>query len=172
MGQLKLSQLRKIISEEIKKSLHEAEEKQLKENGEDSLDAQIDRYLVSYESESKSVKKEGKDFRMFLRRYLSEAEEPKPEDKKLSEDDIDVAVFVDSVMRLIDNYDSLLEVRNTILRRAVNFLVKGYEPEVALAFKDLLQDRFGVEIGKTHTESEDDAQERPIADRAGPALSA
>jgi len=173
MASLKMVQLRKLISEEIKKSLLEVGEKEATEDGEDSLDKQIDRYFADYESESKVSKTEGKDFRMMVRRFLLEAEEDEKTDKaesppdKLKTEDIDVESFLDSVMRLVDNYDALLEVRNTILRRAVNFLVKGYEPAVAEAFKESLLDVYGMEIGKSKSEVEDDKFEAPAADRAG-----
>jgi len=170
MSSLKLNQLRKLIAEEVKRSLSEVAEKQ--EDGEDSLDSQIDRYLSDYESESRVSKMEGKDFRMMVRRFLSEAEddEEKKDEKepeKLKAEDIDVENFLGSVMRLVDNYDALLEVRNTILRRAVNFLVKGYEPAVAEAFKDNLLDVYGMELGKSKSEVEDDEFQAPAADRAG-----
>lgn len=173
---LKVSQLRKLIVEETKKVLNEVGEKEKKEKGEDSLDAQVDKYLLDFESDSKSVKKEGRDFRVMVRNFLLEADEDKKdkkdEDKKLTAEDIDVENFVDGVIRLIDNYDSLLEIQNTILRRAVNFLVEGYEPDVAEAFKDDISDRHGIEIGKTKSEVEDDQYRTPTADRAGPGLGA
>lgn len=170
MSSLKLNQLRKLIAEEVKRNLSEVAEKQ--EDGEDSLDSQVDRYLSDYESESRVSKMEGKDFRMMVRRFLSEAEgdEEKKDEKepeKLKAEDIDVESFLDSVMRLVDNYDALLEVRNTILRRAVNFLVKGYEPAVAEAFKENLLDVYGMELGKSKSEVEDDEFQAPTADRAG-----
>lgn len=150
--------------------ISEADMTSKKEDGEDSLDNQIDKYLVDYEVEAKVSKNEGKDFRMMVRRFLSEAEEDESEDEKkdkLKTEDIDVESFVNSVMRLVDNYDSLLEVRNTILRRAVNFLVEGYEPDVAQSFKDLLLDSYGLEIGKSKSEVEDEEFQAPAADRAG-----
>jgi len=174
MSRLTVDQLRRLIAEEIQKSLLEVGEKDKKEEGEDSLDAQVDRYLADYEAESKSAKTEGKDFRMMVRRFLSEAEgdeEKKEEEpKKLTIEDLDVENFVNSVMRLIDNYDSLLEVRNTILRRAVNFLIEGYTPDVAEAFKENLMEFHGMEIGKSKAEVEDEEYEAPTADRAGPSL--
>ena len=170
MSSLKLNQLRKLIAEEVKRNLSEVAEKQ--EDGEDSLDSQVDRYLSDYESESRVSKMEGKDFRMMVRRFLSEAEgdEEKKDEKepeKLKAEDIDVESFLGSVMRLVDNYDALLEVRNTILRRAVNFLVKGYEPAVGEAFKENLLDVYGMELGKSKSEVEDDEFQAPTADRAG-----
>ena len=185
---IKLSDLRGLIAEEMRKVLSEAEKVE-EEDGEDSLDSQIDNYFADYEAEGKNAKNEGLDFRRFMRRFLNEAEEeeekseeePKedeaesgeeeakePEEpKKLTSEDLDVDSFVDSVVRLVDNYDSLLEVRNTILRRAVNFLLKSYQPDVADAFKESLMDRHGLEVGKSKYEHEADEFQAPPADRAG-----
>jgi hypothetical protein len=182
---MKLSQLRQLILVETRRALREQLGQDEAEKGEDSLDAQVDKYLIDYEKESKASKTEGKDFRSFVRRFLTEAEddekkddedkgddeekgaEEKKETKKLSSDDIDVDVFVDSVMRLVDNYDNLLEVRDTVLRRAVNFLLKSYEKDVVDAFKEDLIERYDVEIGKSKFETDDDKFQAPPADRAG-----
>ena len=180
MTSLKIKDLRNLIAEEIKKSLFEVGEKDKQEDGEDSIDRQIDRYLINYESESKLAKAEGKDFRMTLRRFLLEAEEATEDEsadslppiKKLKYEDIDIKNFLNSVMRLVDNYDALLEVRNAILRRAVNFLIKGYDKDVSESFKDDLADTYGIQIGKSKSEVEDDNHQSPVADRAGPSLGA
>ena len=71
-------------------------------------------------------------------------------------------------MRLVDNYDSLLEMRNTILRRATNFLFKNYEKNVAESFKEDLLESYGIEIGKSKSEMDDEYQ-APKAGAAGPA---
>lgn len=163
--------------------LREAEEEKVR--GEDSLDAQIDKYLSSYESEAKNSKNEGLDIRLISRRFLREAEEEEAESdekqddekgaeespeepEKLTAEDIDVSSFASSVMRLVDNYDSLLEVTNTILRRASNHLAKNYEQDVVQTFKDELMETHGVEIGRTDAEAEDEIQ-APKAAAAGPA---
>jgi len=175
---LRMNDLRKIIIEETKKVLLEAEKekKEKEEKGEDSLDSQIDSYFSDYESEGKNSKNEGLDFRSFVRRFLREAEEePKEEESetdqeekaKLTSDDIDIDSFVDNVVRLVDNYDSLLEVRNTILRRAVNFLLKGYEIDVADSFKESLLERHGLEVGQSKYDHESEEFQAPAADRAG-----
>jgi len=170
------SPLRKIVAS----LLREVGEGDKEEEDEDSLDAQVDKFFLDYEKESRSSKMEGRDFRMMTRRFLVEAEEDedktektddeKTETKKLTEDDLDVKNFLNSVMRLVDNYDALLDVRNTILARAVNFLLKGYEPAVATAFKESLMDEYGMEIGKSKSEIEDEDFQVPDADRAGPPL--
>lgn len=161
----------------VQSLLKEAKEDE-KESGEDSLDAQIDKYLANYEAEAKNSKNEALDFRMMTRRFLIEAGEDeeggdkkaekseKPE--KLTAEDLDVNSFVVDVMRLVDNYDNLLEVQNTILRRAANFLVDSYETDVVNAFKEELLDSYGIEIGKSKSEKEDEF-EAPKAGAAGPA---
>ena len=145
------------------------------EEGVDSLDSQIDKLLVNYETEAKTSKNEGLDFRMMTRRFLIEAEgdeeeeKPKGDDiKKLSLDNIDMKSYVSSVMRLVENYDNLLEVRNTILRRAKNYIVKNYEKSSGQSFDDTLQEEHGIEIGKSKYEEEDEFA-APPAGRAGPA---
>lgn len=170
------SKLKKIIQEQVRLVLEEKEKKEV----EDSLDQQVDDLLASYESESKIKKNEGLDFRMMTRRFLSapsktlfEAEEDKKDEedseekKKLTIEDIDIEDFASSVARMIDNYDSLLEVRNTLARRAVNFLIENYEENVVNEFKNVLQDVHDIAIGKSKIEIEDEKFQSPPADRAG-----
>ena len=166
--------------------LREADKEENPEEGVDSLDSQIDKYLSDYEAEAKNAKNENLDFRMLTRRFLIEAgedEESDEEDKgdeeggeeteadkepeKLAAEDINVKSFVTDVMRLVDNYDSLLEVRNTILRRAVNFLAKNYDTDVVDGFNSELLETYGVEIGKSQKDEEEDHQ-APSAAEAGP----
>ena len=80
-------------------------------------------------------------------------------------EDLDVAVFADSVVRLIDNYDSLLEVKDTIAKRAIKFLEKNYEPDVADKFKIVLEDEYDIYVGKTPL-SDLEKYPAPPADRA------
>lgn len=149
------------------------ESKPESEPGEDSLDDQVDRYLTDYEGEATRVKKEGLDFRSMTRRILSEKDEDEKKaaaaPEKLTLDDIDVKSYVTDVVRLVDNYDALLEVRNTILRRAVNRLLKNYQPDVAASFKEELLESYGMEIGMSQSEKEDSIERQaPKAAAAGP----
>jgi hypothetical protein len=180
------------LLKELAKSLRRSESRRLVEekepeleDGEDSLDAQVDKYLSSYEAEAKNVQTEGLDFRMMTRRFLIEADEDEDkkededkegvegsEDKgpsKLGVDDIKIVSFVTDVMRLVDNYDNLLEIRNTILRRASNYLAKNYSKDVVETFKEQLLESYGVEIGVTQSEKEDELEfQPPKAAAAGP----
>lgn len=181
--QITKSQLKTLIKE-VRLLLVEENLKDKESSGEDSVDSQIDAYFSQYESEAKNSKNEGHDFRLFMRRFLNEADEDKDDKKdkdkdkdkeesedkkieKLSIDDLDINSFADSVVRLADNYDSLLEMRNTIFRRAISFLVKNYEEDVADAFKESLSERHGLEVGKSKTEADDENFQPPAADRAG-----
>ena len=166
MKRIRLSELRELIKEEMTDpSL----------DGNDSLDAQIDRFLVEYESEAKHSMSEGVDFRSLVRRLLSEGDddeeapdESKQQDLKLGIDSINVDSFSDSVARLIQSYDNLLEVKNTILRRAMKFLTKTYDESVIEKFKSDVRENYGLEIGKSKSDMENDYFRPPPARGAGP----
>jgi flagellar biosynthesis GTPase FlhF len=163
------------VLKSLARLLRESNEDDVEQKGEDSLDSQVDRYFSEYESEAKNVKNEGRDFRMLTRRLLREETEDSDEKEKdeksdvgkLTIDDINIKSFVTDVIRLVDNYDNLLEVKNTILRRAANYLTKNYESDVVSSFKEELLESHGVEIGKTQAEEEDEFQ-APKAGFAGP----
>jgi hypothetical protein len=178
--------LKKIIREQIRNVLFE---EVVKKELQDSIDQQVDDFLISYESDAKVKKNEGFDFRSMTRSFLSttsrnlleaegDEEEEKPTDeagdeakpkekKKLSAEDIDIEEFASNVVRLIDNYDSLLEVRNTLARRAINFLSDNYSLDVVSQFKIVLEDEHDISIGKSNVDKEDDQFPSPVARGAG-----
>lgn len=179
---INVTSLKKLIKEQVRSVLKEEKEERLLE---DSLDQQIDDFFADYESEAKVKKNEGFDFHSMTRRFLTtlneaegeeKSDEEKPEEdkeqgeedkKKLTSEDIDVEEFAGSVVRLIDNYDSLLEVRNTIARRAMNFISKNYDESVVNEFKLVLQDQHDIEVGKSKSEVEDQKFPAPFAARSG-----
>lgn len=167
--------LKSLLSENFRSLL--SEESKVKEEPGDSLDSQVDKFLIDYESEAKRAKNEGLDFRMMVRHLLREEDEEAADDSKDAEDevssasspdDIDMGSYVASVMRLVDNYDNLLEVRNTILRRAKNYIAKNYQKEALEIFDDNLRETYGMEVGETKSEKQDRFQP-PKAGAAGPA---
>lgn len=177
---IRLGDLKRLINESF--LLEEKEEENLEKEQDDSLDTQIDRFLGQYESEAKSVKTEGLNFRSMTRRFLNEAEdedEDKSEDEKddseneepeepekLTLEDIDIASFANDVARLVDNYDSLIEVRNTIVRRAKNFLSETYDIEVLNSFENSMQNDHDISTDKSKYDM-DDEHVAPAAERAG-----
>jgi len=152
--------------------LLEADKNDKKIESEDSLDAQVDKFLISYEKDSKVVKKESFNFRDSMRLMLTEAEEDSDRDKsspeKLPVEDLDMESFVNNVMRLVENYDSLLEIRDTILKRALNFITKNYKKDAQQSFEDTIFEIYGVKIGTSKKDIEDDYYPAPRAGAAGP----
>jgi hypothetical protein len=149
----------------LNKILVEDKEEEEKDIGPDSLDLQVDHYLAEYEKEAKLSKHEGLDQRSMARRFLSNLTEEA--DKKIPIDDFDVNSFATDLVRLIDNYDSLLETRRTITRRAIKFLQKNYEPDVINSLIEILETNFDVYLDKSQYDI-DDEDTAPLADRAGP----
>lgn len=137
----------------------------------DSLDSQVDHYLMTYEKEAKNMKNEGFDFRQIQRRLLEADSDPNANaitaaggtGTSAGQDaGLDVTTFANDVVRLINNYDSLLEVRDTLVKRAVNFLAKGGQSDdVIEQFKEVLRSEHGMEVGKTRGEVEDEYQAPP-----------
>jgi len=158
--------------------LSEADKNDKKVEIEDSLDAQVDKFLISYEKDSKAVKKESFDFRQSMRDMLIEAEEGEEEKsdddnkdepaEKLPAEDLDMEAFVNNVMRLVENYDSLLEVRDTILKRALNFIAKNYKKDAQTSFEDTMLELYGVKIGSSKQDVDDEYFPSPKAGAAGP----
>jgi hypothetical protein len=193
---------------ETRKNLirEEGEKNPFQERGNDSVDIQIDKFFSSFESESKSSKNEGLDWRRVTRRLLEaeddeeanlfgggddeeeggdeeepaddeeagdeegeegdEEEEEPEEPEKLTLEDIDINAFASSVARLVDNYDSLLELRDTITRRAMNFLGKNYDFEVSQKFKQIMSDQFDLGADQTPNGLPDEKFQAPHASRA------
>jgi hypothetical protein len=164
---------------ELARLLRESDEEPKRESGEDSVDDQIDKYLSQYESQAKGESKSkfesvSHDKMAWDWRRLTEADEDKGDDEKKEEgpektklEDINMESFVSDVMRLVENYDSLLEIKNTVLRRAANYLSQNYEGDVLQAFKDQLEESYGIEIGQSESEKDDEIQ-APKAGAAGP----
>lgn len=161
----------------------------------DSLDEQVDKYLAQYESDSKQTDQatqgpsaqqmEALDWRDLVKGVIIEAGQgdkdaqdpgdaaPGADDMmgdddagKLTMEDLDVAKFCDDVVRLIENYDSLLEVKATLMRRARNFLQKNYNDEVLSAYDNVMRDDHGLVPGQDKQSVDDERFPAPPAARA------
>ena len=166
---LKLGDLRRILKEEMNL---EAEHKEKH----DSVDGQIDRFFAKLEGDAVDSVNEVFDWRSATRRLLeaddededdaSDDQPPTPQKKTL--DDIDVDEFSAGIIRLVRNFDNLIETRSTIVRRAVNFLSKTYDDNVKESFLSILRDDEGLSPDQSEREVEQDNFTAPIADRSGP----
>ncbi len=190
-----MSQLRDLLSEQaISRLLNEEDSSISHESGTsgDSIDSQVDRYLGQYEGDAKKADEptidtmESIDWRDLCKGMVlneagqgdkdtgDDADDAAPgadamtgeDDDKLGLESLDVPKFVNDVVRLIENYDSLLEIRSTLLRRATSFLKKTYDDEVIKAFQDVLRDEHGMEAGTDKASLDSERFPAPNADRA------
>lgn len=160
---------------ELARHLREADEAPKKAAGEDSVDNQIDKYLSQYESQAKEDSKSklaSVSYESLTRnwRALTEAEDDEKQDEELEKTklaEINMGSFVSDVMRLVENYESLLEIKNTVLRRAANYISENYEGDALQVFKEALFESYDIEIGQTKSEKEAEIQS-PKAGAAGP----
>jgi len=145
-----------------------------------SLDSQVDRQLIGFEKEAsgKGLHAEGRDgslrgmTRRFLLREADEGDDDVPQVPADVGDDeggaeFDPAAFAGMVARLIENFDTVIDVRQTLARRALGFLQKGRKPEEVDAVKAALADQHGIDTELTDDEREADFQ-APAAAGAGP----
>ena len=176
-----MSEMKSTIKSKILKILQE-------EAGEkypaDSLDAQIDSLLLSYDEESSMDMNEGiiKSLKLILEQEEEEGEEEEEEAEEIeistseeenvpaNEDNvIDMAIFTRNVARLITMYEKLLSVDVTILKRAYNYLESNYGTSKADELRDLLREEYDIELPEeAEKRKEFDFSNRPPADGAGP----
>jgi len=78
--------------------------------------------------------------------------------------DFDVETFATNVARLIDNYETLLDIEQAIYYRAIEILKKNYGDEFVDAFKQIMHDRYRMDFG--------DVRADPVKDQAPLALGA
>ena len=139
-----------------------------------SLDAQVDHYLIEYEKAAGKAKKasaqtEGRDrsrrmTRSFLLREAdedSEVELPADVGGPEARGAVDIESFAGSVARLIENFDSMVEVRKTVLRRAEGFLRKTHSDDDVQRFMDSMRDQHGIDPEKSQYDMESDIDTPP-----------
>jgi hypothetical protein len=61
---------------------------------------------------------------------------------------IDVDHFANRVARIVKNYDSLIDMEQLILKRAVEFLQNHYDEDTNQSFQDALRQMHGLELLK------------------------
>ena len=119
-----------------------------KESLEKSVDDAIEGILVDYEANARKSAELQTESRYSLRRYLlTEAD-----------DKLDVDMFASDVARLVKNYDTLLDMEAIIVNKAIQFLERNYDSDIAEEFVELLDVRHDVSVGE-----DPDELEQPIA---------
>lgn len=120
-----------------------------------SLDSQVDDFFVKLESER--VLQEDADERWITRQFLEAAAD---------EPGFDPHKFAMGVMRLVNNYDTLLDIQDTIVRRAEKYLKDNKGDGVAKEFMDELEEEYSYKPGVSRAMKNFD-YEAPPAVRSG-----
>jgi iron-sulfur cluster repair protein YtfE (RIC family) len=160
--------IRKLILEQMDAEFEEleADEAEDRRIGRDSVDDQIDLFLMRFENESMTPEDQIEQMsesamRLSLVKLLLEqpaeeepageeapaepAEEPEAPEEEAGEaaeeppkPPIDVDAFTKRVARLVMNNDVLLDIKSAIVNRAMNFLFENYDQAHADEMKELL----------------------------------
>jgi len=85
-------------------------------------------------------------------------------------DQFDAENFANSIARLIENYENLLEFHDTLVNRAKNFLSKSYSKSIVTSFEDALREQHGIVVGKSQEDVEDSEYAAPNGGLSGPEL--
>ena len=156
--------IRKIILEEMEAQLDE----KLRLPA-DSVDDQIDALLIKFESESIKTESATRSLSALLFEAPEDDDEEGPSavgseerDQELSAEPIKPPVEIDQftkkVVRLLENYESLLDIKTVIINRARNYLIENYDEAAADALEDTLDTDYGISLNPP-----DNDPARPIA---------
>jgi hypothetical protein len=127
----------------------------------DSVDMQIDKFLLDADPTGQKTQKE---HRRDSSRLLLEAEPPPPPPApagappeggdnvadpnagkpKQPAKKLDLVSFASDIARLVEKSDNLLDVKGAIVRRALNYVSKNYDPKQAKDIAQILENNFGV----------------------------
>ena len=138
-----LSLKRLMLKEEGEKG---AEAVTSRPDSESSVDRQIFKVILDAE---RSAVKAGKDqasitamesVRRGSLRYLIEADET-------NKPPIDVGIFAMEIMRVVKNFDTLLDIPTVIVNRAYEYLNSRYDKKIADSFVSSLRDEFNFVPG-------------------------
>jgi hypothetical protein len=100
------------------------------------LEAQVDNMLADFELAAVKSAKVNENIRS-LTFLLTEADAI----------EFDVEDFATNVARLIDNYETLLDIESAIYYRAIAILTNNYGEEITNAFRDIMQSRYNFNFG-------------------------
>lgn len=169
----------KILQENIK-FLCEDENQAVKDSHNESIDLQIDKKFIEFEKKSQTSDQTFENFFFSSNNLLheekddeekeeSEESESQEAPERLTTEDIDINQFASDIVRLIENFSNLIEIRDTVVRRSLKFLSSSYDEEVLKLFEETLKEEFGIEEDKTVYDQNYEIQ-APRADRAGSSM--
>lgn len=122
-----------------------------------SIDSQIDAFFVKLEGDRGL--QEHADERWITRQFLEAVGDP-------TSSEFDPYKFAMGVMRLVNNYDTLLNIQDTIVKRAEKYIKDNKDESAAKEFMDELEESFGYKPDSSRA-MKDYEYEAPPAVRSG-----
>lgn len=95
---------------------------------------------------------------------LVKAEAGEDEDGKTAPQPFDVTKFSGEVARIVENFDSLVDISAIVVRRALNYVGTHSGADAADQLEEILETRYGI------SQERADEPQPPRAERAGPAM--
>jgi len=148
-----------------------------------SVDDQIDSLFIKFEKEA--IKAEGRVRSLAQLMFEAPEDEEEVVEEEPAEDaeptsvgseerdeewsaepqtpPIDMDQFVRRVVRLLENYDSLLDIPTVIVQRAQNYILENYDEAAAQDFESSLEEDHGISLNP-----KDNTTDTPAAVGAGP----
>lgn len=107
-----------------------------------SLDAQVDKFILDADPSGQGQTQES------LVREADDEASP-PSDPNLGKPPVptkrlDMMSFATDIARLVEKSENLLDIKGTIVRRALNYVSKNYDPKQAKDVAQILENNFGV----------------------------
>lgn len=145
----------------------------------DSLDVQVDRFLMQGESDSSKqamgmapqteslLREEGEDAGAAPVTDPAQQQEPPSPQPTGGGQDLDLVTFADNLARLIEKHETLLDIKGTIVRRALNYVTKNYDAKQSKELAQILEGNFGITVDGKDPYDDDQA---PPAQGAGSSL--
>jgi len=162
-----------------------------------SVDDQIDALILRYESSSLQEKEKNSSMMESLTRkslkFLFEQDEEQEvgeeaaaeeeaaveptgsEEMKVTKPgkqiipDLDIDSFASRTVRLINNPDSLLDIKTAIINRIKNFLDENYGDQFVTRYIEILEEEFGIETSEFNESEMEQTSDDDFAVGANPA---
>jgi|10_taG_2_1085330.scaffolds.fasta_scaffold03921_5 hypothetical protein len=180
----RLQEISTFLKEAVEELYSEIEVDNPNRKHESSVDDQIDAFLIKFESDSVLSEEEKifESFKkLSLSMLMEQPDDEDSEDTDAADEDedesdtpdpalsdrqktdqpldtpkmpLDVESFTNRVARLALNAETLLNVRNVIINRALNYLENNYDPEHANEMKNILDMQFDLEIDPSNEPKE------------------
>jgi hypothetical protein len=134
----------------------------------DGIDNELEALFIDFEEDAIDSHEAEVNERKYSLKYVlfekKEEEEAAGPDTQKSAPSMDVEHFAANVARLVKNYDTLLDMKTIILKKALKYLEGKYDRDVVKMFMDVMSRRHDIE---TRSDSEknpyDDNQTAPLA---------